>query len=99
MIEILHWFKLWSSSENTQFLIHNKPTYTSQLVKGKSSDLPKLLRSLSGIVTSMFKFGTGGCGGWYSTYGVCVGVTSVFFLLSLSNTKMSYPQKHHHQDC
>ena len=60
---MLHWFNLSSSSDNTQFLIHNKTSYTSKLFQGE-------------LVT-------GGCGGWYSTYRVGVGVTSAFFLLFL----------------
>ena len=35
------------------------PAYNSQFIKGKLSDIQKLLRSLSGIATSTFKDSTG----------------------------------------
>ena len=35
----------------------------SQFINGKSRNLQKLLRYLSGIVTSTFTAGTAGCGG------------------------------------
>ena len=53
-------FKLTSFCDNTQYLAHNKSSPTSQMSKGKSSDLQKILRYLSEIVTSMFKGGTTG---------------------------------------
>ena len=50
------------SSYNTQYLDHLKSTSVSPLIKGKSRDLQKLLRCLSGILwTSVFKGGIGGC--------------------------------------
>ena len=47
-------------STNIQAFVHYKSSSTSQLLKGKSRDLQKLLRYLSGIMTSTFKVGTGG---------------------------------------
>ena len=46
-------------------LVHNKSKSTSQFIKIKSRDLQKLLRYLSGIVSSTFyvKDSTGGCTG------------------------------------
>ena len=44
---------------NTQSFFHDKSSSISQFIDGKSRDLQKLLRYLSGIVTSTFKFGTG----------------------------------------
>ena len=74
----------------TQYLVHNKSSSISQLIRGKSSDLQKLLRYLSGIVTSVFKGsasghggrsppsgGTDGCGGLISVF-------SIIFLLHLN---------------
>ena len=52
-----------SSYINTQFLDHFKLNSTSQFIKDKSRDLQKLRRYLSGIVTSVFKGGIGGCSG------------------------------------
>ena len=42
---------------------HDKLSSPSQFIKGKSTDLQKLLRYLSGIVISTFKVGTGSSGG------------------------------------
>ena len=42
------------ASINTECFVHNKSISTSQLIKGKSSDLQKLLRHFNGIVTSTF---------------------------------------------
>ena len=50
-------------STNTQSFAHDKSSSTSQLIKGKLSDLQKLLRYLNEIVTSMFNVGTCGCAG------------------------------------
>ena len=47
-------------SINTQYFAHDKSSYISQFINSKSRDLQKLLRYLSGIVTSTFKIGTGG---------------------------------------
>ena len=47
---------------DTQFFVHNKSSSTSQLIKGKSSDLKNLLRYLSGMVVSLFQGCIGGCG-------------------------------------
>ena len=56
-------FKLPSTPDNTQHLIHNKSNSTYPLTKRKSSDLWKSLQYLSGIVNSVFKGCTGGRGG------------------------------------
>ena len=50
-------------SINTQFFVHDKSSSISQFISGKSRNLQRVLRYLSGIVTSAFKAGTGGCGG------------------------------------
>ena len=47
-------------SINTQFFVHDKSSSISRFISGKSRDLKKLLRYLSGIVTSTYKVGTGG---------------------------------------
>ena len=47
-------------SINTQSFVHYKLSSISQFINGKSGDFQKLLRYLSGIVTSAFKVGTGG---------------------------------------
>ena len=41
-------------------LFHDKSSSISQLIKGKSRDLQKVVRYLSKIITSMFKGVTGG---------------------------------------
>ena len=51
------------ASINTKSFVHEKSNSTSQLIKGKSTALQKLLRYFSGIVTSTFKVDTGGCDG------------------------------------
>ena len=43
--------------------VHDKSNSTSQLITGKSRDLQKSLRCVSGIVTSTFKVDTRGCEG------------------------------------
>ena len=48
---------------NTQYFVHDKSSSISQFISGKSRNLRKLLRYLSGIVTSEFKASTAGCGG------------------------------------
>ena len=61
---------MWSSSfVNTQFPDPFKFSSTSQFIKGKSRDLQKLVRYLSGIVTSVFKDGIGDCAGWSTSPG------------------------------
>ena len=47
-------------SINTQSFVHDKSSSNSQFINGKSTYLQKLLRYLSGIVTSIFQVGTGG---------------------------------------
>ena len=53
---------LWCSI-NTQSIVHDKSSPISQFISCKSGNLQKLLRYLSGTVTSAFKAGTAGCGG------------------------------------
>ena len=43
-----------------QTFVHDKSSSISQLINGKSRSLQKILRYLSGKVTSTFKVGTGG---------------------------------------
>lgn len=59
------------------------PAYNSQFIKGKLSDIQKLLRSLSGIATSTFKDSTGGCASLsafsgYPDCGGCAGVRPIY---------------------
>ena len=75
-------------SINRKSFVHNKSSSTSQFLKGKIRDLQKWLRYLSGIVTSAFKDGTGGCAGQplSSTFPGFVGFFGVFFyFFSYSN--------------
>ena len=44
----------------TQSFVHDQLSPFLQFINGKSRDLQKLLRCLSGIVTSTFKVGTDG---------------------------------------
>ena len=81
------------------FLAHNKPSSTSQLIKGKSSDYfmkssiylwiivnqdawdqdTKILRCLSGIVTFLFRSGTGCLVDWYlPAEGLAVALAATF---------------------
>ena len=67
------------------------PRQIKQFIKGKSSDLQKLLRYFSGIVTSAFKVGTGGCAGWPGSpgilgYGGHSGVSLAIFVLYSINS-------------
>ena len=80
------------SSINTQIFDDFKSSTTSHFIKGKSKNLKKLLRYLSGIVTSVFKGGVGGyagCGGWFPSWsrsgcagraGVASVIPIIFFL-------------------
>ena len=70
--------------------VDNKSSSTSQLIKGKSRDLEKLLRYLNGIMTSTFKDGTSDCAGWlvspsFPGYGDRSGVFPVIFVLYSNN--------------
>ena len=58
---------LWYS-DNIQSFVHDKSSSISQFINHRSRDLQKLLRDLSGIVTSTFKAGTGGRGGWFPAW-------------------------------
>ena len=51
---------------NTPSFVHHKWGSTPQTINGKCNNLQKLLRYLSGIVTSTFKFGAGGYGGQFT---------------------------------
>ena len=68
------------ASIDTQSSVHNKSSYTSQLIKGKSRDNLRLLRYLSGIVTCTFKDGTGCCASWSASSGFpgCGGRCGIF---------------------
>ena len=46
-------------SDNTQSVVYDKSSSILQFISRKSRNLQKLLRYLSGIVTSTFKAGTG----------------------------------------
>ena len=77
---------LFWCSIKTQSFVHNKSSSTSQFIKGKSRDLQKLLSYLSGIVTSTFKDGTGGCADWsafpgFPGCGGRSGVSPIIFVL------------------
>ena len=77
-------------STNTQSFVHNKSSSTSQIIKGKSSDLQRLLRYLSGMVISMFKVASGGRAGWWAcpSFPDCDGLSGVFpviFVLYLNH--------------
>ena len=74
---------IWWCSINTQSVLHDKWSCTLQFIKGKSRDLQKLLKYLSGIVTSTFKDGTDG---WstspeYLGYGGLSGNSSTIFVV------------------
>ena len=73
-------------SSNIQSFVHYKSSSTSQLLKGKSRDLQKLIRYLSGIMASTFKVGTGGGrGGWLASPSLSdyAGLSSVFPVILL----------------
>ena len=53
---------LWGSI-NTQSFAHCKSNFSLQFNKSKSRELQKLLWYLTGIITSTFNDGTGGCRG------------------------------------
>ena len=80
MLKIVKFMPVLLCSHNIQSFAHNKSSSTFQLLKGKSSDFQKLLGYLSGIVTSMFKVGTGGCAGQLASpsFPGCAGLASVF---------------------
>ena len=70
-------------SINTQLLVHDKSSSTSQLIKGKLSYLQKLLRYFSRIASSVFENGNGGCGGSFASlkFPVSKGLTDIFSLI------------------
>ena len=55
---MLLWFSI-----NTQSFVHDKSTPISSFINGKSINLQKLLRYLSGVIISTSKAGTDGCAG------------------------------------
>ena len=55
---------LLSCAVKKQPFLHDKPSPTLQFIKGKSRDLQKLLKCISGIVTFTFKNDIDGCAGW-----------------------------------
>ena len=86
---------------NTHFLTHDKSSSISQFINGKSRKRQKLLRYLSGIVTSTFKVDTFGCGGQSASpsFPDCSGLL-VFSYSFLFYIKMIYHLKYykqHHQ--
>ena len=70
------------SSINTQSFVRDKSSSISQFINSKSIDLQKLLRYLSGIVTSTFKADTGGRFVSLSFPGLSGVVPSIFVLYS-----------------
>ena len=70
------------SSINTQSFVRDKSSSISQFTNSKSIDLQKLLRYLSGIVTSTFKADTGGRFVSLSFPGLSGVVPSIFVLYS-----------------
>ena len=84
---------------NTQCFVHEKSSSVSQFITGKSRNLQKLLRYLSGMVISTFKADTGGhgghcgwgssgfcggCGGYSGLSGLC-GVFPTIFVLYINH--------------
>ena len=61
--------------------VHDKSSFISQFISGKSRNLQKLLRYLIGIVTSAFKADTSGYGG----RGGLLGVFLTIFVLYLND--------------
>ena len=54
---------LSSSSDSTQFLKHDKSRSMSDLIKGKSRGLPRVLKYFNKITTSVFGNGIDSHGG------------------------------------
>ena len=81
-----------------QSFVHDKSSSTSHFIKGKSRDLEKLRRYLSGIVIFTFKNDTDGCAGWSACpedFGVVI-IFVVSLQLFLFSTKMIFHLKHYH---
>ena len=78
-------------SINTQFFVHDKSSSMSQFSNGKSRNPPKLLRYLSGIVTSTFKVAEfaspafPGCGGLSGVFRVIF----VLYLIDVTSETLS----------
>ena len=77
---IINFVSLISYCINTQSFVNDKTSCISQFINGKSRDLQNLRKSLSGIVTSSFKVGTGGHGGEFpsSAESGCAGLCDIF---------------------
>ena len=75
---------LWYCN-NTQCFDYVKWSSTSKLIKGKLRYLQKLLRYLTGIVTSTFNFGACGRAGWSVSPSLpnCAGLASIFHIFCL----------------
>ena len=73
--------------QNVVFCPSDKSSCTSQFITGKSRDLQKLPRYLSGTVTFTFKNDTDGCAGWRAF--------PEFFLLFPFYTKSIFHLKHY----
>ena len=93
MLVILSWRPI-----NTQPLSHDKSMSTWQFIKSNSRHLQKLLKYLSGVVTSMFKDGTGGCACWFAfpVFLGCGGYSGVSLTIFFK-TQMIYHLKRYHQ--
>ena len=81
---------LLSSPTNTKSLVHNKSSSSLLLIKGKSRDLKKLLRYLSGLENSTFPDGTVGCVGQSASsefpgHGCCASVFPTTFVSYLND--------------
>ena len=81
---------------NTQFFVYDKSGSISRFINGKSRNLQKLPRHLSGIVTSTFKAGTAVWGGRSVSSQVFLVFLAVFVLF-LFYIQMIYHLKHNHQ--
>ena len=96
VIEKLTRVMLLFCSINTQSFVHDKSSSISQFINGNSRDFQKLLRYLSGIVTSTCKVGTGGRFASPSFPGISGMFPTILFYI-----KMIYHLKpyHHYQFC
>ena len=75
---------LWCSV-NTQSFVNDQSSSALPLIKGKSSDLQKLLTCFSGIMTSTFKVIVSGCACWSASplFAACNSLVSVFSVISV----------------
>ena len=70
----------------TQSFARDKSSFTLQLIKGKSSDLQKLLQYLNATVAFKFKISTGGHAGRSASLSFtgCGGLSSVYPVIFVS---------------